>query len=82
MLTSQIVASIGLGLDILGVLILFRFGFPQPSFDEGIKIVARDTEGHAEGVKRERRRYESLSTLAAFLIVAGFLLQIAAVWLR
>jgi hypothetical protein len=37
-LTAQLLNTVGLLLGIVGVLILFKWGPPQPNFDEDISI--------------------------------------------
>ena len=39
-MSSNVVNSLGLILDMIGVGNLFKFGFPQPDLDDSIKVVA------------------------------------------
>lgn len=73
---SDIIATIGLLLDIVGVIILWRFGLP-PSVDrEGrIRYVAPSKD---ESEILKARRSDVLSRLAIVLILLGFALQIVA----
>ncbi len=75
---------IGLVLNIAGVVLLFFYGFPQPSFEEGIGIDLEDANalpsGETVGERRGRVRaakshYASLSRLSLGLIVLGFVCQ-------
>jgi hypothetical protein len=87
-LTPRWLNTIGLSLGILGVLIIFEWGPPQPSFDEGVAIgLSSDnvlengktvTENDAD-VRRLKHRYEIMSRAGLGLIGLGFVAQLAAV---
>jgi hypothetical protein len=81
--------TIGLGSNILGVLMLFHWGFPQPEFSGGGALIVEDSnlapDGRTYGsVRREAKAtfmtYNNLSGMALFLILVGFVLQIIATW--
>jgi hypothetical protein len=78
-MSADAVGSIGLGLDILGVCILFKFGFPQPDLSDSIKIVA---EGSDPDAPRKRRTYVVMSLLGLVCLVGGFGFQLLAIWMR
>lgn len=75
--TPELVSSIGLALDIVGVVIVFLFGLP-----EEMPGPAGPTWGGTppETVKK-RKLYSSLSWAGMILIVFGFALQILGEWL-
>ena len=86
----QIVNSFGLILGIIGACILFKWGFPQPSFEEGVNIIAEDATVLGNGltaieigqkVKEEKERFINISQLGLALIILGFFFQLVAVWL-
>ena len=70
--------SLGLILDIVGVCILFKFGFPQPDLDDSIKLV---TEGKDPDAPRRRRVYVVMSMIGLLSLVGGFGLQLLAIWI-
>ncbi len=86
---NQIVTTIGLLLSIGGVALLFFFGPPQPSFQEGVGIGLEDgtrlkdgrtVDEHNATVRKVKRRHKNLSRLALILIAFGFSLQLCATW--
>lgn len=66
-------------MDIFGVLLLYKFGLP-PSVDRfgNIYMVAEQTD---EAELAKAKRYDRWSYFALFLIVSGFLIQIASNYL-
>ena len=87
---SQVINSIGLVLDIVGAVILFFFGPPQPSFEKGVGIIAEDatplSDGraaaeHDQDMDRVKAKYTLISRLAMAIIAIGFVLQLVAMWL-
>ena len=89
MTCAQLLNSAGLGLSMVGVIILFCFGPPQPDFEKGVSIGLEDDTPLADGrtvrernadVRRLRRRYSRLSKLGLALLFAGFALQLWATW--
>jgi hypothetical protein len=87
-LTARRLNTIGLVLGIVGVLIIFEWGPPQPSFDEGVAIgiepsnVLENGQTVAErdaDVRRLKRQYEIMSRVGLGLIGLGFAAQLAAV---
>lgn len=94
-MNSQILITVGLGLDILGVCILFRFGLPGAvrrtiRFARNIDIVgsAKDLtpeEREEDRIQMEREhRWDVGSGIgqwsALVFLVLGFVLQIVGVW--
>jgi NhaP-type Na+/H+ or K+/H+ antiporter len=90
-LTARWLNTIGLVLGIAGVAILFKWGPPQPDFDEGFAIgasftddtVFRDGTKPSEivaAVRRRKRLHQKMSSIGLGLIGLGFLAQLVAVW--
>ena len=87
----QILNTIGLALGIIGVLIIFKWGPPQPDLGEGTNLLAEDdtpinSTGKTSGendieTMEKRRKYKRRSRLGLFLIMVGFIIQLIAVWL-
>ncbi len=83
--------TVGGVLSLMGILILFRFGFPQPSFvvEEsylGLESanVLSDGKTVAEAradASRKELTYKRLSMVALGLIVVGSVMQMISVWL-
>jgi hypothetical protein len=87
---TQIINSFGLVLGIIGAGILFRWGFPQPSFEEGVGFGLEDANVLENGltvaennqkVREEKEQFTNISKLGLALIIAGFAFQLLAVWL-
>ena len=86
---NQILSTIGLLLNIAGVALLFRFGPPQPTFEQGVGLGLEDgtplkdgrtvAEHNAE-VCKIRGQHEKWSRLALILIIIGFAFQLFATW--
>jgi hypothetical protein len=76
-MTAKLVGSLGLVLDIVGVCILFKFGFPQPDLDDSIKLVLEESDPDAP---KRRKLYVTMSVSGLVCLVAGFALQLLAVW--
>ena len=88
-MTAQWLNTIGLVLGIVGVLIIFRWGPPQPDFDETIGVALDPGIVFADGTKasdmeeatrRLKRRHKVMSRVGLGLIGLGFVAQLAAVW--
>jgi len=87
---NQIINTIGILLNIIGVVFLFFYGPPQPTLEEGVSLGLEDANLIAEGktvadhnadVRKLKRRHEIMSRVALILIFAGFVLQLCATWL-
>ena len=87
---TQIINSFGLVLGITGAGILFRWGFPQPSFEEGVGLGLEDANILENGltvaennqkVREEKERFTRISKLGLALIIIGFAFQLVAAWL-
>src|SRR4029077_14283723 len=62
-LTARWLNTIGLAFGIVGVLIIFRWGPPQPNFDEAayLSLVGPEAQHNVEDVKRLKRQYQMMS---------------------
>lgn len=76
-MTASVLNTIGLSLDIVGVVGLFLFGLPPKVSDQGFTLRIAPPEPR-EVAKKKRYGIYSWSSLV--LIVVGFSLQIAANW--
>lgn len=79
MMVGVSVNSLGLILDILGVIGLFRYGIP-PEIDihgEAVRLF-----GPKEKNIGKHRRYVLYSKISLGLLIAGFLLQLASNFLK
>ena len=85
---SEIVASVGLLMDIIGILLLFRFGAiggewinvpgPQPSVTRREKVIELFANLKTERNQHSARRGSRFGLVLATL---GFIVQIVAQWL-
>ena len=77
-LLPEIINSLGLALDIIGVILLFFYGLPEQINKTGAGVLTWDNDPkEAEKWKRYKKR----SYWALALLTIGFLLQIASNWL-
>ena len=78
-MASPTLASVGLVLDILGVVLLYRYGLPSPvGPPDAPPTVAWDGPSPEERAvaEKEWNRYQRGSRLGLGLLIAGFTLQI------
>lgn len=75
----------GLILNILGTIVLFFFGFPQPNHDEDVSLGISEDTIFADGTsvksikaatKRKKLLYKGMSSLGMALLLFGFTLQL------
>ena len=78
-LWAGIFNTLGLALDIIGVVLLFHFGLPPDVNRDG---AVGWTLGTDEAEAQKARRYARRSWTALHLIVTGFALQIVGTWMR
>ena len=87
---AQIINSFGLVLGMTGAWILFKWGFPQPSFEEGVGLGLEDATVLENGltvaennqkVREEKEQFTRISKLGLALIFIGFFFQLVAAWL-
>lgn len=65
---------IGLILDIIGVILLWKFGLPENIDRSGTIVLA--AEGCDESEKKKASMYDRISQFALLLLIVGFALQI------
>ena len=77
MLDRDVLSSIGLLLDIAGVVLLFFFGLPSDAGNSsGGMTIDMPAGDQTEGRVKKYQRYKTLSRVALGLLLVGFLLQI------
>lgn len=74
MTISNILNIIGLSFDIIGVLMLFKFGLPPEINRSGLIAICCEEEDENEKVKA--KKYDKFSRIALGLIVFGFVFQL------
>lgn len=77
-MASQLLTAIGLGLDIVGVVVLFAYApenSPNPQWASFFKL----EDGSPERWARDQQRRSKLARGAFILLVAGFALQALAI---
>ena len=77
---ARILNTLGLLIGIIGVCIIFRFGWPQPTFMTGTLIDFGGSQEHDKQIIAERALYQRRSTTGLIFIGVGFLFQLVAVW--
>ena len=75
---SALVNSAGLLFDIIGVMLLFRFGLPPDVRRTGVNYL---TWGVDEREVRKAKLYDMMSWVAFGLLIFGFTLQIISNWI-
>lgn len=88
MVTAQTLNSFGLALGMIGVVLIFVWGPPQPQLDEGVSLGLEDGTPLGNGmtvvqnndlVRSRRLRHKILSRVGLALVFLGFLAQFIAV---
>ena len=72
---SNIVNSVGLVLDIAGVVLIWLYGLPKSISREGHNYIIMESHDEAEKVKAAK--YDCLSKIGLSLIILGFAVQLA-----
>jgi hypothetical protein len=89
MTCQQFLNSVGLLMGMIGVLIIFHFGPPQPNLEEGVGLGLEDgtplpngrtVSEHGRDAKKLRATYSCMSKTGLLLVAAGFAFQLWAVW--
>lgn len=89
-MTSSIVSSAGLLLNLIGIISLFKFGFPQPDFSEYVGLALGENDDVDDGItgkqfaekqRKKKQLYRCVSQLSLVGIVIGTILQITALWI-
>ena len=80
----QIINAIGLSLDIIGAILLFFYGPPQPELKEVKDTLDLVDQSEAEkkniAIKQRRQRHIKFSSIAMVLIIIGFIFQLIALF--
>lgn len=71
--SAGIISSIGLGLDIAGVVLVFIFGLSPHITETGAGFLVW---GSDEAEKKKYRRYKRMGRIGLGLLIAGFSLQL------
>jgi hypothetical protein len=80
---------VGLTFGMIGVLLIFIWGPPQPSFQRGVPLVLEDSnvlpngktvKQNNEDIAAQERFYRMMSQLGLVLIFVGFGCQLVASW--
>ena len=88
-MTSEILNTVGLGLNIFGVVLIFFFGLPQPSHDEGVSIGLGENDVFEDGtsvkeinekIRKRKAVYKGFAFFALSLMLLGFILQLLSIW--
>lgn len=72
----------GLVVEAVGVLMIFKWGPPQPNFEYESKTFVTLEGGDNSDSDRRRRNYRIMSGIGLALIFAGLLLQLFDAWKR
>lgn len=84
-MTDQTVNTIGLIFNMIGILIIFYFGPPQPSFEEGVSLDLEDANLLSDGttvaehdrkIKKLKAVYSRMSKIGLGFIFFGFAFQL------
>ena len=75
---NQWLICVGLGLDIIGVILLYRYGLSNKLPEQGMTIrwPNGETEEDVKKIERDKRHIIFLSHCGITLLVLGFILQI------
>jgi len=88
-MASKIINSIGLVFGIIGVIILFIWGPPQPNFNPGVYLSLETNTVLADGTSIQsiendknklKEEHQTYSSIGLGLIGIGFLFQIVSIW--
>lgn len=71
---SPWINSFGLLLDIVGAILIFQFGLPEPISRRGAQYLI--TEQSDEGERKKASRFDLLSKVGLGLLVTGFVFQL------
>ena len=71
---AKVVNSVGLLLDVAGVLLLFKFGLPEDVRRKGESYLLLEKTDEAEMAKG--KRYDFWARVALSLVLLGFVLQL------
>lgn len=78
-MAGQLISSLGLILDIIGALLIWKFGLP-PSVSRGGIVTIRRVDTNTQEADKAKL-YDKRSHLGVGLLSLGFLLQLIGLWL-
>ncbi len=79
MSTSNLANSIGLVCDIIGAVLIWRYGLPIPISRSGARYLVMQQKNETEIAKA--RRYDCITRWGIILLVSGFVLQLVSSFL-
>ncbi len=71
---ASAISSIGLGFDIIGVVLLFKYGLAPNITESGANYL---TWGHDKAEQEQYRHYRRMGRVGLGLLLTGFSLQMA-----
>ena len=89
MLTAQCLNTLGLIFGMIGVLLIFRWGPPQPSLEEGVGRGLEDQTPMKDGrtvaehnaeTRELRAKHNRMSRAGLLFVFVGFALQLWGTW--
>ncbi len=89
MTCPQVLNSIGLVMGMVGVIIIFKFGPPQPNLETGVSIVLSPNNILSDGRKvsqydldaeEAKKMHSCMSKCGLSMIFIGFAFQLGATW--
>ena len=89
MTSQQLINSVGLVFGMVGVLVIFKYGPPQPNLEPGVGLALEDGNPMPDGrtvaeynedVVKLRARHSLMSKVGLVLVFLGFALQLWATW--
>jgi hypothetical protein len=79
-MTSTIVNSAGLVINIVGTLLVWRYGLPDPLSRDGVINITAEQTDNSE--KAEAAKHDCKTRLGVGLLLVGFALQLLSNFLR
>jgi hypothetical protein len=71
--TSNLVNSIGLVCDIIGAVLIWRYGLPEPISRSGDVLLSLEID---ETEKAKAKQFDCIARFGIILLVSGFILQL------
>lgn len=82
-LSQKWLSSIGLGLDILGALLIWKFGIPSVTDRDGAEVLALRTGASEQRQEKNKSKvylYDLASAAGFWVLIIGFSLQLVSNW--
>ena len=74
MMLPNLVSSAGLLLDILGAILIWKYGLPDPIRRDGVQLLALEQADPNEAQKANQ--YDRYSKVGLLLLISGFCVQL------